>query len=80
MPHIVVKLYPGCTEEQKENLASLITRDVMSALNKPEGSVSIAMEEVSPDDWAEKVFRPEILEYRGKLYQKPGYNPFADKT
>jgi len=76
MPHVVVKLYPGCTEDQKNNLAGLITRDVMSALGKPEGSVSIAMEEVAPADWPEKVYRPEILEYQGKLYKKPGYNPF----
>lgn len=76
MPHVIVKMWPGCTEDQKAKLSEMITRDVMTALNKPEGSVSISMEEVKPDDWPEKVYRPDILESPGKLYKKPGYNPF----
>ena len=31
------------------------------------------MEEVEPDDWVEKVYRPEIKNSRDKLYKKPGY-------
>jgi hypothetical protein len=29
---------------------------------------------VSGDDWDEKVYRPEILPNRDKLYKKPGYD------
>jgi len=77
MPHVVVKLWPGNTEEQKCLLSELVTKDIMTALNKPESSVSIVIEEVKPDDWAEKVYKPEILNCPGKLYKKPGYNPFS---
>ena len=77
MPHVIVKVWPGNTEEQKSLLAGLITRDVMAALNKPESSVSISIEDVNPDDWAEKVYKPDILNGSGKLFKKPGYNPFA---
>jgi 4-oxalocrotonate tautomerase len=38
--------------------------------------VSVAIEEVKPEDWAEKVYRPDILNKSEKLYKKPGYNPF----
>jgi len=76
MPHVIVKLWPGCTEDQKNVLTGLITRDVMSALNKPESSVSISMEEVNPEDWPEKVYKPDILNGPGKIFKKPGYNPF----
>jgi hypothetical protein len=39
-------------------------------------SVSVAIEEIKPEDWAEKVYKPEILSNPEKLYKKPGYNPF----
>ena len=79
MPHIIVKLYPGRTEEQKKNLAEAITKDVVSIVKCEEKSVSVAIEEISPDEWAEKVYKPDIISSRNKLYKKPGYNPF-DRT
>jgi hypothetical protein len=36
-------------------------------------SVSVAIEEMKPQDWAEKVYTPEILNSPEKLYKKPGY-------
>ena len=45
----------------------------MEALNYGEESVSVAFEEVSPDDWAEEVYRPDIVNNAGNLYKKPGY-------
>jgi 4-oxalocrotonate tautomerase len=42
-------------------LAERIAKDVMAVLNYGEESVSIAMEEVKPDDWAEKISRPDIM-------------------
>lgn len=76
MPHVIVKMWPGCTEEQKLRLTEMIARDVVTALDKPESSVSVSMEEVDPDEWPEKVYRPDILNAAGRLYRKPGYNPF----
>jgi 4-oxalocrotonate tautomerase len=76
MPHIIVKLYPGRSERQKIRLAEQIVKDVVAALNSDEDSVSVAMEEVKPEDWAEKVYRPDIASNWDKLYKKPDYNPF----
>jgi len=76
MPHIIVKLYPGRSEQQKQQLADAITRDVISIAKCEEKSVSVAIEEVDPADWPEKVYKPEILDKQDKLYKKPGYNPF----
>jgi 4-oxalocrotonate tautomerase len=76
MPHIIIKLYPGRTEQQKQQLAEAITEDVISITECEEKSVSLAFEEIEPADWAEKVYRPEILDKQDKLYKKPGYNPF----
>ena len=76
MPHIIVKLYPGRSDEQKTHLAEEIVKDVVTIAKCEEKSVSVAFEEIKPEDWAEKVYRPDILENPQRLYKKPGYNPF----
>jgi len=77
MPHVIVKLYPGRTEDQKNRLAEEITKDVVAVAKCEEKSVSVAIEEVDPREWAEKVYRPDILDNEANLYKKPGYNPFG---
>jgi 4-oxalocrotonate tautomerase len=73
MPHVIVKLWPGKSERQKARLAEAITKGVMNVFNYGEESVSVAMEEIKPQDWAEKVYKPDILNQPEKLYKKPGY-------
>ena len=74
MPHVIVKLWPGKSEQQKARLAEEIAKDVMSVLNYGEESVSVAFEEVEPHDWAEKVYKPDIVNKPEQLYKKPGYD------
>ncbi|MGI6386212.1 MAG: tautomerase family protein [Desulfomonilia bacterium] len=76
MPHVIVKLYPGRSEEQKKQLAQVIAQDVVAIIQCEEKSVSVAFEEIDPDQWPEQVYKPDILERRQHLYKKPGYNPF----
>ena len=73
MPHVIVKLWPGKSEQEKTRLAEEITEDVMDVLHYGEEAVSVAIEEIKPQDWAEKVYTPEILNSSEKLYKKPGY-------
>jgi 4-oxalocrotonate tautomerase len=73
MPHVIVKLWPGKSKQQKARLAEAIAKDVMSVLNYGEESVSVAFEEVSPEDWAEKVYKPDIVNNAENVYKKPGY-------
>lgn len=73
MPHVVVKLWPGKSEQQKERLAGKITKDVMDVLHYGEESVSVGFEEVRSKDWKEKVYKPDIKDNWDKLYKKPGY-------
>ena len=74
MPHVIVKLWPGKSEEQKSRLAERIAQDVMDILGYGEESVSVALEEVKPEDWAEKVYKPDIVNNPEQLYKKPGYD------
>jgi len=73
MPHVIVKLWPGKSEQQKARLAEAITNDVMETLHYGEESVSVAFEEIASQDWAEKVYQPDIVNPSAKLYKKPGY-------
>ncbi len=73
MPHVIVKLWPGKSENQKTQLAEQITKAVMAVLNYGEESVSVSIEEVNSGDWKEKVYKPDILNSPGKLYKNPGY-------
>jgi 4-oxalocrotonate tautomerase len=75
MPHVIVKLWPGKTEAQKQKLAEAITRDVMNTLNYGEEAVSVALEEIQPNDWIEKVYTPDIKDKWQTVYKKPGYSP-----
>jgi 4-oxalocrotonate tautomerase len=74
MPHVIVKLWPGKSARQKTRLAEAIVKDVTTVLNYGKESVSVAMEEVEPGDWADKVYKPDILNKRETLYKKPGYD------
>lgn len=77
MPHVIVKLYPGRSELQKTRLAEEIVKDVVAIAKCEEKSVSVTIEEIKPEEWAEKVYKPAILDSPEKLYKKPGYNPFS---
>jgi 4-oxalocrotonate tautomerase len=77
MPHVIVKMYPGRSDQQKAQLAEAIVKDVMAIAKVGDEAVSVAIEEVKSGDWADKVYKPDILNSPGKLYKKPGYNPFA---
>jgi 4-oxalocrotonate tautomerase len=74
MPHIIVKIWPGRAEETKQRLADAIARDVVDILGSSEASVSVAIEEVSSEDWKKDVYDPEIRDRQGGLYKKPGYS------
>jgi 4-oxalocrotonate tautomerase len=76
MPHVIVKLWPGPSEQAKKQLAQAIVKDVMEYANVGEESVSVAIEEVKPKDWTEQVYDPDIAGKRDTLYKQPGYKRF----
>jgi len=77
MPHVIVKLYPGRSEEAKQALTEKMTQVLIEETGCNERSISIAIEEVLSEDWADTVYRKDIMNAKGTLYKEPGYNPFT---
>ena len=72
MPHVVVKLWPGKSEQQKTRLAQEITDSVMSVLNYGAESVSVGFEEV--ESQGEGV-PPRYQSQVGPALQETGIQP-----
>lgn len=75
MPHVIVKLWPGKTEAQKQSLSDEIAKDVKNILGYADEAVSVAFEEIAPQDWSSRVYEPEIQAKWNKLTKEPGYGP-----
>jgi 4-oxalocrotonate tautomerase len=75
MPHVIVKMNSGRSEQQKAEIAAEITKAVMASAKCAEKSVSVSIEDVEPEDWVNEVYKPDILGRWDKLYKKPGYDP-----
>jgi 4-oxalocrotonate tautomerase len=72
MPHVIVKLWPGKSDAQKQRLADLITQNVIDVLHYGDESVSVAFEEIPAAQWKKKVY-DDLLRHPEILYKKPGY-------
>jgi 4-oxalocrotonate tautomerase len=73
MPHVIVKLASGRSEHQKEQIAAEVTKAIMATASVGEDAVSVNIEDYAQSEWAEKVYRPDIIGKPGTLYKKPGY-------
>ncbi len=73
MPHIIVKLWPGRTEDQKVELTARIVETVSSVLDVEIKTISVGFEEVTAEAWPKAVYQPDIVDKENTLYKKPGY-------
>jgi len=73
MPHVLVKMYPAESEQQKNTLAEEITKVIMNITGKPEAAISVGIVEVPENVWMEEVYNKDILPQIDSLYKKPGY-------
>ena len=73
MPHVSVKLYPGRTEAQKLQLAERIVSAMGETIGARPETISVSFEEVSAEDWDEKVVKPDIADKLSCVVKLPGY-------
>lgn len=75
MPHVIIKMVEGRTEEQKRALADALASAVTASLGCGEELVSVAIEDVRDEDWMASVYVPDIRQRSGTIYRMPGYGP-----
>lgn len=75
MPHVLIKLARGRSDEQKSKLAEAVAHAVMAEAICPESAISVAIEDIEPDRWMEDVYKPDILGHWQTLFKQPGYEP-----
>ena len=73
MPHVIVKLWPGRTEDQKKQMTGEIVKAIKNTTGAIESSISVAIQEVPEEKWAEEVYKPDIIGKEYLLYKKPDY-------
>lgn len=74
MPHVDIKYFPReLTEEQRQAFADDLAEVVIKHLASKPASVSVALQEVQPDDWKAQVWDTEIAPRMETLARKPGY-------
>jgi 4-oxalocrotonate tautomerase len=69
MPHVIIKLYPGRSEDVKRALATRINQAVIDSLKVPDEVISIAIEEVAKDAWDEQVKKVDIVPKQKIIYK-----------
>jgi 4-oxalocrotonate tautomerase len=75
MPHLILKMQTGRSEDQKKRIAEELTKVVMTYATCTEDAVSVSIEDVAASDWIETVYKPDIMGKAGSLYKMPGYDP-----
>jgi len=70
MPHVIIKLYPGRSEDVKRALATRINQAVIDSLKVPDEVISIAIEEVAKDAWDEQVKKVDIVPKQKTIYKR----------
>ncbi|MDF0541156.1 tautomerase family protein [Sphingobium sp. H39-3-25] len=79
MPHVIVKLWPGKSDAQKQELSNAILGAVTDILDYADDSVSVGFEEVVPDQWQARVYDPDIRGRWNTLTKQPGYGPGPER-
>jgi 4-oxalocrotonate tautomerase len=69
MPHVIVKLWPGKTDDQKNKLAGKITQAVVETMNITEDVISVGIEDIPQERWEEEVRKPEIIAKQNTIYK-----------
>ncbi len=75
MPHVIVKLWPGKTDAQKQALSDAIVGAVTDILDCGDEAVSVGFEEIASDEWQSRVYEPDIRNRWDTLVKQPGYGP-----
>lgn len=72
MPHVVIKMWPGRTEEQKKACAREVKDAVVRTLGVPANVTSVSVQEIPQSQWNTRVVEGE-MKTEGELIIPPEY-------
>ncbi len=73
MPHIVIKMLKGRTDEQKKAAAEKLAAALTETIGCNPSHVSVSVEDFTPEEWQEQ-YQIEVVENQN-LVLKPDYDP-----
>ena len=73
MPHVIIKSFPGRTDEQKQTLSKKISEAVSTVYGLADETISIDIQEIPKENWMENVYNKDISPRENVLIKKPGY-------
>lgn len=74
MPHISIKGYPkNLSETELQGLSEAVCAVIREHLKTTDKSISIAYQEVEPEQWKSTVYDKEIKPALDSLLKQPGY-------
>lgn len=66
MPYIAIKSFPK-DEKTKTEVVEKINQIFLETWGCPQEAITISVEEITPDEWDDKVKKPEILPKKDKM-------------
>lgn len=72
MPHIIVQMYPGRSEADKQQIANVIQESLSLQMDMEPNMFSVSIQEIPKNEWKDRVY--DKLELAGNLIIKPGYS------
>ncbi len=72
MPHVTIQLAEGRTDEQKHEVARLVTKALNEVCGAKEGNVSVSFVDYTLEQWRAEV-TPHIIEVKDTVYKWPVY-------
>lgn len=77
MPHIVVNIIEGKSEEKKQEFAEKMVQLASETLGIRPAAFSVKFQEFAKESWMDQVYKTEIKPNLESLSIKPGYSDQA---
>lgn len=80
MPHVIIKIYPNRTYDEKRAMAESVAAALHATAGYDVRNVSVAVEEIEESQWMSQVYEPEIVGRQQQLVKRPEYGALAPDT
>ena len=69
MPHVIVKLWPGRSDQQKRVIAARVIQAVVDSAGVAPTAVTVGIEEIAKERWQDEVHIPDVERVGASIYR-----------